>query len=220
MNEYLCQVMTITPSKGSPALFFRVEVIIQQQVCAPALVSIKQICSVQTKKNPDCIVLLGVLFLNNSHSQHSQGHVLLQVGRVRRARTGEGNRDAAWFFYCILCEPTQDLTEPFRIGRDGQWCSALCSHVHSPNFLDTTSPCCQCHRSHWDMILVELFQLTCPSHHSMSHSFLLHCLLLLSPLSRLLVGSTCYIAAHQEKKKQQTTSITILFPPYHPSIIS
>lgn len=70
------------------------------------------------------------------------------------------------------------------------------------------------------MILVELFQLTCPSHHSMSHSFLLHCLLLLSPLSRLLVGSTCYIAAHQEKKKQQTTSITILFPPYHPSIIS
>lgn len=53
--------MTITPSKGFCALLHRVEVIIQQQVCTPALVSVKQICSVQTKSHGD-IVLTGFLF--------------------------------------------------------------------------------------------------------------------------------------------------------------
>lgn len=98
--------MTITPSKGFRALLRRVEVIIQQQVCTPALVSIKQICSVQTKIH-DCIVLLGLLFLKKSHFQHSLGHGLWQVGLVHSADTEKRDRDAAqflpWVFgFCLF----------------------------------------------------------------------------------------------------------------------
>lgn len=116
--------MTLTPSKGFPALFFRVEVIIQQQVCTPALVSIKQICSVQTrkKKNHDCITLPGFLFLKNLYFQHSQGHTLPEVGCVRGTDTGEGDTDAAQFLPCILCEPTQDLTKTWGLGGAGERC--------------------------------------------------------------------------------------------------
>lgn len=93
--------MTITPSKGFRALLRRVEVIIQQQVCTPTLVSIKQICSVQTKIH-DCIVLLGFLFLKKSHLRCSPGHGLWQVGLVCCADTEKEDRDAAQLLPCIF----------------------------------------------------------------------------------------------------------------------
>lgn len=86
--------MTITPSKGFRALLRRVEVIIQQQVCTPALVSIKQICSVQTKIH-DCIVLLGFLFLKKSRFQCSLEHGLWQVDLVHCADTEKEDIDTA-----------------------------------------------------------------------------------------------------------------------------
>lgn len=101
MNEYLCQVMTITPSKGFHALLQRVEAIIQQQVCTPALVSIKQICSIQTRIH-DCIVLLGFLFLKASHLQCSMGHGLWRVGLVCCADTEKRDSDAAQFLPCVF----------------------------------------------------------------------------------------------------------------------
>lgn len=88
--------MTITPSKGFCALLRRVEVIIQQQVCTPTLVSIKQICSVQGKIR-DCIVL-GFVFLKQSPFQHSLG----QVGLVRCADTENTGTGAAQFLPCIF----------------------------------------------------------------------------------------------------------------------
>lgn len=93
--------MTITPSKGFRALLRRVEVIIQQQVCTPALVSIKQICSIRTKI-PDSLVLLGVEFLKKSYFQCSLGHGLGQVGLVCCSDTEKGDTDATQFLLCIF----------------------------------------------------------------------------------------------------------------------
>lgn len=93
--------MTITPSKGFRALLRRVEAIIQQQACTPALVSIKQICSIQTRIH-DCIALLGFLFLKVSHLQHSLGHRLWQVGLVCCADTEKRDTDAAQFLPSIF----------------------------------------------------------------------------------------------------------------------
>lgn len=93
--------MTITPSKGFRALLRRVEAIIQEQACTPALVSIKQICGIQTRIH-DCIVLPGFLFLKESHLLHSLGHGLWQVGLVCCADTEKRDTDAAQFLPCIF----------------------------------------------------------------------------------------------------------------------